>query len=220
MDLSSSFCMHRRTYRMVSLTVICTAIFGAAPQYLIGAENDAIFQAEMGNPAPMIYDFDDLEMSKKETEALIVEIRSFLKGFIDEINARYMTQISLQQVCRIVKENLDRMELSPELHADLFEAIDLLGESDAPSALLSNAVSLPWKWSLPSLAKNNKHTAPVLNRSRVKKSAVVGAAEAIVGCQLMTCSGSTYIGDVLLSDGIRRAAKGKKTEGVDITSNI
>lgn len=191
---------------LATIGAICTLIFSSAPTLLVGSEieNDPIFQAERGIPDVMIGEFDELEVTVEEIEAVIQEVKSFLHAFIDQLNARYMTEITLEQICQFFKENLNMMQISPELRDDLLEAVDLLLEEGPVPKQLN---SLSWVESLGCY----KLKAPIgkTNRSFCP-SMIVGTAEMLIGSHLIGYLSTADAGNALLIDGMQRASRTKE----------
>ena len=222
MAFRNVLCIYSRINGLASLATICSLCY--SPICLAGIEidNHALLQAEMGQPVGVLEDFDELEDSLQEAENLIAEARAFLHAFIDQLNARYMTQISLQQACQLVKENFASLQIPTEIQSEFLEVIELLGKEEVPSPRQANAMFPPWKWNWFRLNKKDKrqdsrdevHSTRVQNTDGLpgffQPSTVIGTAEAIVGSTLVYGTAPAGVGAVLgaalLADGIRRIA--------------
>jgi len=129
--------------RLALLTISGIFVFFSAPQEglcLAFNKNDPhefvsgiITGIEENNPDLLEERFDELEDSIQSSEDPLAEGRIFLQCFIEEINAQYGLNLTLQDACILVRNNLHTLELPKEIEEVVLATIELM-ESDSRSS--------------------------------------------------------------------------------------
>ncbi len=109
-----------------------------------------------------------LQTSLMAAQDPVTEARKFLQSFVDEINTRYETQLTIEDACRLVKEHLGELQIPQELHAQLLRIIELFEEKSqefAPYQMEKCTAAQihwhfypPWEWNFFGLNKHHHHS--------------------------------------------------------------
>jgi len=152
---------------LVSVTMAC-AVCTATPICATDLAPDEIQnQCCSMDPGDLIAKFDKLEGAFEMASIPIEEGRKFLESFIIEINAKHGLSLTLQDACRLVRENIHILQIPHEMQEVLL-SIGAALES-CPSHLdpafgnvrQSNGLYWPNEWNWFGLNKKNIKTRPV-----------------------------------------------------------
>ena len=90
-------------------------------------------QIDSQNLDAVLEEFDKLEEVFDASSDPLAEGRNFLQTFINELNIKYNLNLTIQDACKLVRENLHTLNLPEELQRVLLTTINLY-ESDSRSS--------------------------------------------------------------------------------------
>lgn len=203
-------------------SALCLAIDESSSKEFVGG---IINNISDGDSNRLIERFDELEGAIHSSENPLQESRKFLQSFIEEINKRYGLNLTIQEACALVRENLHALQLPPETQHLLLETIVLLEADFSPTAeqtqhfekaANSPVVSLnirPWEWSWFGL--NEKSYKDSKQRSATSKDCKQSPATSFASPPLLQISGTDkelpstiYVGGVEAFAGVLVCALG------------
>lgn len=134
-DVRNIFYIGRHKW-VVSLKVASICLLGSIPLNGICFEdkelpdsqkiaNEILNQVDTQNLDPLFEEFDKLEKIFDASTDPIDEGRQFLRSFINEINTRYGLTLTLRDACKLVRENLNNLNLPEELQKIILNTIEL-----------------------------------------------------------------------------------------------
>jgi hypothetical protein len=189
------------------------------------------------NQDTLIRTFDKLEHVFDSSQDLFVEGQKFLQTFINEINIKYNLKLTIQDACKLVRENLYIFDLPEETKKILFLTINLYEANsnhmkdqkeelesliiEFNNNVIANAIYWPWSWFGSNKDEKpkghhplNHHVAHTNSSTYTDKelpgNCYVGACELLAGallCLIPTPT-SMWLGTIMMGDGVRRLIDG------------
>jgi hypothetical protein len=93
--------------------------------------SDAVTYAFDGDVDGLVATFDSLDQSIESSEDPMEEIQNIFQLFIDEVNSRCSLNLTLEDACNLVRNNIASLQLTEEIEMLVLETIALvLGESN------------------------------------------------------------------------------------------
>lgn len=182
--------------------------------------------ADSGNIDSIKSGFDQLETAVDSAEDPLAEGRKFLHSFIEELNARYGLALTIQDACKIVRENIHTLQIPLETQNLLLITIELLesnlnsGSEDPDQIGVSGAFYWPNEWNWFGLNKKKKehhkvvtkalHSRPNSGEVELPGNCYVGACELLAGAliAIIPVPGALWLGGAIIGDGARRIIDG------------
>ena len=209
-----NICHSRGFGGLVSLTIV-SFLFFLLPQSANAKINDDLIpsfliQAQMGETELLREQFNSLEKVIDLSADPVRIARKFLYSFIEAINARFNTDVTLLEVRRAVQEEQFLLQLPEEIRSDFILAIKLITTEDHFSM---NEIKFNCAKEIGSSAKKKQFGRM---RTKTKKTGdlpgqlqpgtIIGGLEILAGAAVGLVFGSTLVGGVvaggLIADGI------------------
>lgn len=203
-----------RNQRMVSLIAAVCILCCATPSTAIYANADTITNATEAEDARIIERFDRFEQSNPTT---FEEGRMFLRSFISELNAKHGLSLTLDDACKLVRDNLHALQIPLEMQDVLLVTIDSLesvkGQVEISHSFESLAADChPHKKSKKKESKDRRKKSPVVMGVDVELpgNCYVGAVEIFAGALvcILPFPGTAALGLAIMGDGARRVIDG------------
>ena len=106
-------------------------------------------QMEEGDGMALIDHLNDVSESFQDPdndENTLAEVRAFIKAFLKETNAKYHLNLTLTQVCQLIRENLDAFEIPMKDQADFLVALEAIESGDSNVLKAANQLAFHWSW--------------------------------------------------------------------------
>jgi hypothetical protein len=151
--------------------------------------------------------FNDFEEQIKQAKDPLSEGRKILQSLIDEINALYGCSLSIEEACRLVKENMEMLNLDGNTQEILIGTICLLEEKNnpTPNCMTCKCLKIKKKKKPPQYVGTKTCSDP-----GTKGSAIIGVLEIVAGASIGLVTGGTILGGItaggLIVDGLTRVA--------------
>lgn len=174
--------------------------------------------------------FDHLETIAQASDNPLEVSRQFLECFLKELNEKYNLNLTIQEACTLVRENIHLLQLSEAQQTSLMKTIKLFEidlihsteqfkESTTKIGNVSAVINWPWWWIAPVREKKKSRknkplpslilaTQPLEIDQELPPNTYIGGAEILAGA--LTCViGSVFppayaLGVGLMMDGTRR----------------
>ena len=101
---------------------------GMCSECHVAVENmarDLLVCVETGAEETVTHKINELEVVFENAPNALEAGRKFIQTFIDELNLRYGTHLTISEACALVRDNFDRLQLSSEQQKDILMALDL-----------------------------------------------------------------------------------------------
>ena len=168
-------------------------------------------QVEMDGADALKKDFDELELFVDSSSVPLTEGRNFLHSFITEINARYGLALTLESACKLVRENLDILQIPFETRDVLLKTIRVFeSDSSCTKAQDEKPAQLhgfywPTEWNWFGLNKKNKDNnsqdkfqtdIPHPAETELPGNCYIGGCELLAGAliSILPLPGASYLG--------------------------
>lgn len=203
--------------------------------------SEILLQVDAPNSDALVEKFDKLEEILNESSIPLTEGRNFLNSFLNEINAKYDLNLTIQDACKLVRENLHTLQLSEEFQRIILSTIALY-ESDltpptnkegfesseaANKDLLKAHIYWTWEQNWFGLNKNHKnkiqhadkHTCHANPSNLMEKdlpsNCYIGGCEMLAGALIfiLPIPGAQWLGGLMVGDGVRRVIDGVQQLG-------
>ncbi len=208
-----------------------------------------LVQVDAPNSDALVDEFDKLEDILDASSDPLAEGRTFLDKFLNEINAKYGLNLTIQDACKLVRENLHTLQLHEETQRIILATIELYGSDLAltntkeerfesnvdvtTKNLLMARIYWPWEWNWFGLNKNHKnkyqhatkHTRNVnpsnLIAEDLPSNCYIGGCEMLAGALIfiLPIPGAPWLGGLVVGDGARRVVDGVQQLGDERRNN-
>lgn len=143
--------------------------------------NEIMVQVNDPNSDALVEGFDKLEDILDASPDPVAEGRTFLNTFLNEINSQYQLNLTIQDACKLIRENLHTLPLPEESQKILLATIELYGsdvtllstnqENFESSIELARKSSFPiahiyWPWEWNWFGLNKKHKTKYLHENK------------------------------------------------------
>lgn len=108
--------------------------------------HDILVQVDAPNSDVLVEEFDKFEDLFDGSSDPLAEGRTFLDAFLREINAKYNSNLTIQDACKLVRENLHTLQMPEEAQKIILATIELYGSEVADKNLLKAQIYWPWEW--------------------------------------------------------------------------
>ena len=202
-----------RLHRKLASLVILGVCFGAFSE---GFSFETLSR-DLSNEETAREEFDRIQEVIAASEDPLAEGKKFFKSFIKEINQRHGLNLTVPEACKLVRDNLDKMQLPIETQGVVLETIEFFESETSSFAQHMDlmAATIDWSkiWPFSLFFKEKK---PLLLACQVDDSKgypsdiYVGGCEILVGIlvSLLPIPGSTAVGMGIIGDGTRRVISG------------
>lgn len=238
MDVNERSFLFVSLYRRLAFIILCLSVLLPQKAICITDVDDStecalsiINDIDRGNSDLVTQTFDHLETVTQSSDDSADVSRRFLESFILELNKKYSLNLTIREVCVIVKENINALQLLDEEKNTLLKTISFFErnlemkseqpiDQSARAAAVSSAIKWPWLLLLPNMKKDKHSQSSKVSASIVAASqsfesneelpanVYIGSAEILAGaltCVIGTVFPPAYaVGVGLMMDGTRR----------------
>lgn len=171
----------------------------ASPQYLPTEFLGDILHFGAQNTEFLAAKFDEMEAELRLSKNPIAHAKKFLESSIKGASKSLGSNISTDDVCKLLKENLESMDVTEESKDQILRAIDYFGQEEHGKGKCQfTHVKLPFH----SKNGNEKVTAKIHGIVPF----LIGLVEAGVGAAIVTVN--PVVGGILIADGASRVISG------------
>jgi hypothetical protein len=208
-------------WRMAAIAVISSCMLCCIPQsascHINASEPQEILNLGNSSPDYLATKFDNLEQSVNRSDNPLKESKKFLQSFLNEIESRHGINLTIQEACLLVKNNLHLIEISEESLEPLLITIDLLLEETVYSngehkrLGMGNTIQKSWDYLRGKHKKSGHRRVARLDPNvELPGNVYVGGVEMLSGVLvcLLPFPGAATLGVFMLGDGLRRVADG------------
>ena len=93
---------------------------------------EILFRVNDPNSGELIEEFDKFEEIFDGSTDPFAEGRKFLETFINEVNSKYALNLTIQDACRLVRENMHKLQLPEEFQRVILNTIELFESDPTP----------------------------------------------------------------------------------------